>query len=99
MEMKRKHAMEGRYDEPSLAGLFMGANALVCKPMKSILLPNFTALCSTKATSCMTNKICLPPGPSATRMFLSAATGMETIRSDSEAGGQDAGRAQETGPW
>jgi hypothetical protein len=42
MEMKRKHAMEGRYDEPSLAGLFMGANALVCKPMESIL-PILTA--------------------------------------------------------
>jgi Na+/melibiose symporter-like transporter len=42
MEMKRKHAMEGRHDEPSLAGLFMGANALVCKPMESIL-PILTA--------------------------------------------------------
>jgi Na+/melibiose symporter-like transporter len=42
MEMKRKHAMEGRYDEPSLAGLFMGANALACKPMESIL-PILTA--------------------------------------------------------
>jgi Na+/melibiose symporter-like transporter len=42
MEMKRKHATEGRYDEPSLAGLFMGANALVCKPMQSIL-PILTA--------------------------------------------------------
>jgi hypothetical protein len=42
MELKRKHAMEGRYDEPSLAGLFMGANALMCKPMESIL-PILTA--------------------------------------------------------
>jgi hypothetical protein len=42
MEMKRKHAIEGRFDEPSLAGLFMGANALVCKPMQSIL-PILTA--------------------------------------------------------
>ena len=37
LEMKRKHAVEGRFDEPSLAGLFMGANALLCKPMESVL--------------------------------------------------------------
>ena len=37
LEMKRNHAMEGRLDEPSLAGLFMGANALLCKPMTSVL--------------------------------------------------------------
>ena len=37
LEMKRKHAVEGRLDEPSLAGLFMGANALLCKPMESVL--------------------------------------------------------------
>ena len=37
LEMKRKHALEGRFDEPSLAGLFMGANALLCKPMESVL--------------------------------------------------------------
>jgi Na+/melibiose symporter-like transporter len=30
LEMKRKHASDGRYDEPSVAGLFMGANALLC---------------------------------------------------------------------
>ena len=37
LEMKRYHAVEGRFDEPSLAGLFMGANALLCKPMESFL--------------------------------------------------------------
>jgi len=37
LEMKRKHAIDGRFDEPSLAGLFMGANALLCKPMESLL--------------------------------------------------------------
>ena len=37
LEMKRKHALDGRFDEPSLAGLFMGANALLCKPMESLL--------------------------------------------------------------
>jgi hypothetical protein len=37
LEMKRNHALEGRYDEPSLAALFMGANALFCKPAESIL--------------------------------------------------------------
>jgi Na+/melibiose symporter-like transporter len=37
LEMKRNHAVEGRLDEPSLAGLFMGANALLCKPMESVL--------------------------------------------------------------
>ena len=30
LEMKRKHARDRRYDEPSVAGLFMGANALLC---------------------------------------------------------------------
>ena len=30
LETKRKHARDGRYDEPSVAGLFMGANALLC---------------------------------------------------------------------
>jgi Na+/melibiose symporter-like transporter len=30
LEMKRRHAKEGRHDEPSVAGLFMGANALLC---------------------------------------------------------------------
>lgn len=37
LEMKCKHAGEGRFNEPSLAGLFMGANALLCKPMESFL--------------------------------------------------------------
>lgn len=37
MEMKRKRALDGRSDEPSLAGLFMGMNALLCKPMESLL--------------------------------------------------------------
>lgn len=37
LDMKRKHAQEDRLDEPSLAGLFMGANALLCKPMESFL--------------------------------------------------------------
>jgi hypothetical protein len=37
LEMKRRHFIEGRYNEPSLAALFMGANALFCKPMESIL--------------------------------------------------------------
>ena len=37
MEMKRNQALEGRHNEPSLAGLFMGANALFCKPVEAIL--------------------------------------------------------------
>jgi len=37
LEMKRKHALEGRHKEPSLAGLFLGANALLCKPVESFL--------------------------------------------------------------
>lgn len=37
LEMKRTHALDGRFDEPSLAGLFMGVNALFCKPAESIL--------------------------------------------------------------
>jgi Na+/melibiose symporter-like transporter len=37
LEMKRMHAVDGRFDEPSLAGLFMGVNALFCKPAESIL--------------------------------------------------------------
>ena len=37
MEMKHKHGSAGRFDEASLAGLFMGANALVCKPMDAVL--------------------------------------------------------------
>jgi hypothetical protein len=37
LEMKQKHMSEARLDEPSLAGLFMGANALFCKPVESVL--------------------------------------------------------------
>ena len=37
LEMKRMHALEGRMAEPSLAALFMGVNALFCKPMESAL--------------------------------------------------------------
>ena len=37
LEMKHRHATQHRFDEPSLAGLFMGANALLCKPMESFL--------------------------------------------------------------
>lgn len=37
LEMKQMHATEGRFDEASLAGLFMGVNALFCKPAESIL--------------------------------------------------------------
>lgn len=37
LEMKKMHALEGRQDEPSLAGLFMGFTALFCKPAESIL--------------------------------------------------------------
>lgn len=37
LEMKRMHMLEGRVAEPSLAGLFMGTNALFCKPMESVL--------------------------------------------------------------
>eukprot|EP00568_Trieres_chinensis_P014250 CAMPEP_0183316406 /NCGR_PEP_ID=MMETSP0160_2-20130417/54854_1 /TAXON_ID=2839 ORGANISM="Odontella Sinensis, Strain Grunow 1884" /NCGR_SAMPLE_ID=MMETSP0160_2 /ASSEMBLY_ACC=CAM_ASM_000250 /LENGTH=215 /DNA_ID=CAMNT_0025482199 /DNA_START=359 /DNA_END=1006 /DNA_ORIENTATION=+ len=36
-EMKLDQMKEGRLDEPSLAGLFIGANALMCKPMGSFL--------------------------------------------------------------
>lgn len=37
LEMKRNHALEGRFDEPSFAGLFLGANGLLCKPARAIL--------------------------------------------------------------
>jgi Na+/melibiose symporter-like transporter len=37
LEMKCRHALEGRFDEPSLAGLFIGANTLLCKPVESVL--------------------------------------------------------------
>jgi len=42
LEMKQFHASQGRWDEPSLAGLFMGVNALFCKPAESVL-PILTA--------------------------------------------------------
>jgi hypothetical protein len=37
LEMKKMHAVEGRLDEASLAGLFLGVNALFCQPFESIL--------------------------------------------------------------
>lgn len=37
LEMKKMHTKEGRLDEPSLAGMYMGMNALFCKPAESIL--------------------------------------------------------------
>ena len=37
LEMKKMHALDGRHDEASLAGLFMGAKALFCKPAESFL--------------------------------------------------------------
>ena len=37
LEMKRKHILQGRHREPSLAGLFLGANALISKPVATIL--------------------------------------------------------------
>jgi Na+/melibiose symporter-like transporter len=37
LEMKRMHALDGRHLEPSMAGLFMGANALLCKPAEAFL--------------------------------------------------------------
>jgi len=36
-ELKRDHLANGRFDEPSVAGMFMGMNALLCKPMESVL--------------------------------------------------------------
>ena len=42
LEMKCQHAAQGRWDEPTLAGLFMGVNALFCKPTEAIL-PIITA--------------------------------------------------------
>lgn len=37
LERKRQHALEGRHDEPSMAGLYLGANALLCKPVEKLL--------------------------------------------------------------
>ena len=56
LEMKCQHAAQGRINEPSLAGMFMGVNALFCKPTESIL-PIVTAtllLGSTDFTSTST---------------------------------------------
>lgn len=36
-ELKLDQLKGGRYDEPSLAGLLMGANAMLCKPMGAFL--------------------------------------------------------------
>lgn len=37
LEMKGTHTKNGRLDEPSLAALYMGMNALFCKPAESFL--------------------------------------------------------------
>ena len=37
LELKQSHAQQGRLNEPSLAGLLLGAATLVCKPMQSLL--------------------------------------------------------------
>ena len=42
LEMKYSQALQGRVDAASLAGMFMGVNALFCKPAESIL-PILTA--------------------------------------------------------
>lgn len=42
LEMKKMHTRDGRWDEPSLAAMYMGMNALFCKPAESIL-PVFAA--------------------------------------------------------
>lgn len=44
LEMKRKHANDGRYDEPSVAGLFMGANALLCVSFRKHAYAALTSL-------------------------------------------------------
>ena len=49
LEMKQLHARQGRLGEPSLAGLFMGVNALFCKPAESVL-PILTATMLGQAT-------------------------------------------------
>lgn len=49
LEMKQLHASQGRMGEPSLAGLFMGVNALFCKPAESVL-PILTATMLGQAT-------------------------------------------------
>ena len=37
IEMKYNQFKQQRINEPSLSGMFMGANALMCKPMDSLL--------------------------------------------------------------
>lgn len=37
LELKQRHAQQGRLDEPSLAGILLGATTLACKPVQSIL--------------------------------------------------------------
>lgn len=37
LELKQSHAQQGRLNEPSLAGLLLGAATLVCKPIQSLL--------------------------------------------------------------
>jgi hypothetical protein len=37
LQMKHSNASDQRQDDPSLAGLFMGVNALFCKPAESLL--------------------------------------------------------------
>jgi Na+/melibiose symporter-like transporter len=36
-ELKRDRLLARRFGEPSMAGMFMGFNALMCKPMESLL--------------------------------------------------------------
>jgi hypothetical protein len=65
LEMKYKHAVSTRWDEPSLVGLFMGANALMCKPMESLLpIVAAQAMMSTDAAQIQHNLfyvLVLPP--------------------------------------
>lgn len=37
LELKQSYTQQGRMNEPSLAGLLLGATTLVCKPMQSLL--------------------------------------------------------------
>ena len=37
LELKLSHSQQGRFNEPSLAGLLLGATTLFCKPMQSVL--------------------------------------------------------------
>jgi hypothetical protein len=49
LEMKRRHIGSGRLDEPSRAAMFIGTNALFCKPMGAFL-PIVTATLLDHAT-------------------------------------------------